>query len=132
MLVLPRVVEGGSSVGTRNHIREKFGLVLEGHLRVSLGRLGQFPQTFLTGGMYGDQSGFSSPCSAAGAARADLGLSEVGILCGKWHLDKCSQSVLLFGLWPRFRNKAAPREAALIAERHQDSNPAVAKDTDQA
>ena len=43
-----------------------------------------------------------------------------------------SQGVILHGLWPWFWYEAAQREAVLIEECDQDSDPALAKDTNQA
>jgi hypothetical protein len=43
-----------------------------------------------------------------------------------------SQCVRLIRLRPRLRDEAAAREMALIEQRHQDNDPALAEDTDQA
>jgi hypothetical protein len=51
---------------------------------------------------------------------------------GKEHLRIPSQGVIIAGLWPGLGHEASQREAVLIAERNQDSDPALAKDTDQA
>ena len=43
-----------------------------------------------------------------------------------------SQCVILNSLRPRLWNEAATREPTLIEQRHEDGDPALAKDTDQA
>ena len=58
-------------------------------------------------------------------------LLGVGILHGKRHLDCPSQCVFLSSVRPGFRVKAAQREAMLIAQCHQKSNPSPAKHTHQ-
>jgi hypothetical protein len=47
-------------------------------------------------------------------------------------LGNSSQCVRLSRLRPRLWNEAAPRETTLIEQGHQDDDPALAKDTDQA
>ena len=57
-------------------------------------------------------------------------LSGVGFLSCKEYLRIPSQCVILAGLRPRLRHEAPQREAALIEERYQDSDPPLAKPTD--
>ena len=59
-------------------------------------------------------------------------LSGVGVLSCQKHLGILSQCVRLIRLRPRLWDEAASRERALIEQRHQDSDPALAEDTDQA
>ena len=59
-------------------------------------------------------------------------LSGVGFLSSQKHLRSSSQCVSLIRLRPRLRDEAALRETTLIEQRHQDGDPALAKDTDQA
>ena len=59
-------------------------------------------------------------------------LSGVGVLSCQKHLGIPSQCVRLIRLRPRLWDEAASRERALIEQRHQDSDPALAEDTDQA
>lgn len=59
-------------------------------------------------------------------------LSGIGFLSSQKQRMSFSQYVILFGLWPRFRNEAATREAPLIEQRHEDSDPALPQDTAQA
>jgi hypothetical protein len=59
-------------------------------------------------------------------------LSGVGFLRGKEHLRISSLCVRLSSLWPRLWDEATQRKAALIAERHQNGDPSLPKDTDQA
>jgi hypothetical protein len=59
-------------------------------------------------------------------------LSGVGFLSSQTHLMSSSQCVIVNRLGPRLRDKAAVREVTLIEQRHQDGEPALAKDTDQA
>ena len=61
-----------------------------------------------------------------------LHLSEVGILCGQRQLNYPSQGVFLSRTRPRFRLKAASREAALIEQGHENDDPVPAKDAHQA
>ena len=66
------------------------------------------------------------------AIPAPPALSGVGILRGKRHLNSSSQCVILAVLRPGLRYEAAQREAMLIEQRHQNGDPALAKDTHQA
>jgi hypothetical protein len=59
-------------------------------------------------------------------------LSGVGFLRSKEHIRCTSLCVFLDGLWPRFRQEATKRKAAVIDQRHQDGDLPLAKDTDQA
>ena len=59
-------------------------------------------------------------------------LSGVGILHGKRQLHRYSQRVICCSARPGLRFKAAPREAVLIHQRHQNGDPTPAKHTHQA
>jgi hypothetical protein len=59
-------------------------------------------------------------------------LSGVGFLSSQKYVISFSQCVTLLGLRPRFRNEAAAREPLLIQQCHEDSDPPLPKDTDQA
>src|SRR5262249_39250248 len=54
------------------------------------------------------------------------------VLSSQTHLISFSPCVTLSGVWPRFRHEAAAWEGSLIQQRHEDGEPALAKDTDQA
>ena len=58
-------------------------------------------------------------------------LSGVGFLRGQKHLGSSSQCVILISLRPWLGTKR-PGETLLIEQGHQDRDPALAKDTDQA
>src|SRR6266478_712090 len=66
------------------------------------------------------------------AARWAPELSGVEILSSQTHLGSFSQCVRMSRLRPGLRHEAAARKVALIEQRHEDGDPALAKDTDQA
>jgi hypothetical protein len=56
-------------------------------------------------------------------------LSGGGILRGQKHLEGFSQCGRFSTLWPRLRDKAGAREATLIEQGHEKSDPPLAKNT---